>query len=82
MITSVRVSSSCQYEKPTEESIGITLDDAKKLVQEKVDKMGLYFVALRSRQHTTETRISGFTYYSRTIFPSLSPWRQEAHWRI
>ncbi|MEI3413162.1 MAG: hypothetical protein V8Q57_08255 [Blautia sp.] len=33
--------SSSEFEKPTEESIGITLDDAKKLVQEKVDKMGI-----------------------------------------
>ena len=28
-------------EKPTEESIGISLDEAKKMVQEKVDKMGI-----------------------------------------
>ena len=28
-------------EKPTEESIGISLEEAKKLVQEKVDKMGI-----------------------------------------
>ena len=29
------------FQKPTEESIGISLEDAKRLVQEKVDKMGI-----------------------------------------
>ena len=29
------------FQKPTEESIGLSLEDAKKLVQEKVDKMGI-----------------------------------------
>ncbi len=33
--------SSSKGEKPTEESIGISLDEAKKMVQEKVDKMGI-----------------------------------------
>lgn len=33
--------SSSEGEKPTEESIGISLDEAKKMVQEKVDKMGI-----------------------------------------
>ena len=34
-------SSSSGFPKPTEESIGISLEDAKRLVQEKVDKMGI-----------------------------------------
>ena len=33
--------SSSEGEKPTEESIGISLDEAQKMVQEKVDKMGI-----------------------------------------
>ena len=34
-------SESSNFPKPTEESIGISLEDAKKLVQDKVDKMGI-----------------------------------------
>ena len=30
-----------EEEKPTEESIGLSLDEAKKLVKEKVEKMGI-----------------------------------------
>ena len=33
--------SSSEFQKPTEESIGISLEDAKKLVQEKVKQMGI-----------------------------------------
>ena len=70
--------SSCQYEKPTEESIGITLDDAKKLVQEKVDKMGISDLNFCGWDYAIQTTItdsgdssyldSGYAlYYSRTI---------------
>lgn len=70
--------SSCQYEKPTEESIGITLDDAKKLVQEKIDKMGISDLNFCDWDYAIQTTItdsgdssyleSGYAlYYSRTI---------------
>ena len=70
--------SSCQYEKPTEESIGITLDDAKKLVQEKVNKMGISDLNFCDWDYAIQTTItdsgdssyleSGYAlYYSRTI---------------
>ena len=39
------------FQKPTEESIGLSLEDAKKLVQEKVDKMGI-----------TDLQCTGWTY--------------------
>lgn len=71
-------SSSSPYEKPTEESIGISLEDAKKLVQEKVDAMGLSDVNQCGWDFAIHTTIgtddkssylgSGYViYYSRTI---------------
>ena len=71
-------SSSSPYEKPTEKSIGISLDDAKKLAQEKADAMGLDDLNQCGWDYAIQTSIgtddnssylgSGYViYYSRTI---------------
>ena len=71
-------SSGVSYDKPTEETIGISLDDAKKLVQEKVDAMGLGDMELCGWNYAVQTSIgtddtpsylgSGYViYYNRTI---------------
>ena len=71
-------SSGSSYEKPTEESIGISLDDAKQLVQEKVDAMGLGDMSQCGWNYAIQTSIGtddtssylggGYViYYSRTI---------------
>ena len=71
-------SSGSPYEKPTEESVGISLEDAKKLVQEKVDAMGIdglnqcgWDYAIQTSIGTDDTSSclgSGYViYYSRTI---------------
>lgn len=76
--TWIDYSSNCSYEKPTEESIGISLDDAKKLVQEKVDAMGLGDMNQCGWNYAIQTSIGtddtpsylgdGYViYYSRTI---------------
>lgn len=63
-------------EKPTEESIGISLDEAKKMVQEKVDKMGITdlqfsdwsYALCNSLEDSLSNLGSGYAiYYTRTI---------------
>nr|WP_295278452.1 DUF6034 family protein [uncultured Blautia sp.] len=71
-------SSLSPYEKPTEDSVGISLDEAKKLVQEKVDAMGLSDLQQCGWEYAIHTTIgtddnssylgSGYViYYNRTI---------------
>ena len=68
--------SSSEGEKPTEESIGISLDEAKKMVQEKVDKMGITdlqfsdwsYALCNSLEDSLSNLGSGYAiYYTRTI---------------
>ena len=68
--------SSSEGEKPTEESIGISLDEAKKMVQEKVDKMGITdlqfsdwsYELCNSLEDSLSNLGSGYAiYYTRTI---------------
>lgn len=70
-------SSSSSFSKPTEESIGISLEDAKKLVQEKVDKMGITDLQFSQWSYAVCTNLDtdnmnkigdGYViYYTRTI---------------
>ena len=71
-------SSQSPYDKPTEEAVGISLDEAKKLVQEKVDAMGLSDLQQCGWEYAIHTSIgtddnssylgSGYViYYNRTI---------------
>lgn len=68
--------SSSEGEKPTEESIGISLDEAQKMVQEKVDKMGITdlqfsdwsYALCNSLEDSLSNLGSGYAiYYTRTI---------------
>ena len=70
--------SGSSFQKPTEESIGISLEDAKKLVQEKVDKLGItdlqctgwnYAVCTNLEDDNTLSNVGNgyYIYYNRVI---------------